>query len=245
MAELISMEERSLPVPSAIALLTTKLSLARANGNKLEELRCLGYLGAAYAEAGDALEATQAITEALPILAELGDSLLLRQVLGYVSEDLINQGKIQAAIPYLEQYFALIEPAGDMDLKAVRAAQLGRLYFELKQPLAAIPYLKKAALWSYTLSHFDESTRLYNKVALAHAELGELTEAGSCLYRALASAQQSSNVLYQAQIYHNLAAVCAGLASEEDQGNYQAACKLAQAGAPEVPHPLLALCDLE
>jgi tetratricopeptide (TPR) repeat protein len=239
------MEELSLPVPSRIQILTTKLSLARANGHKFEELRCLGYLGAAYAEAGDALEATQAITEALPILAELGDSLLLRQILVYLGEDLASQGKVAEAIPYLEQYFALVEPAGDMDLKAVRAAQLGRLYFELKKPLAAIPYLEKAAFWSYTLSHLDESSRLYNKAALAHAELGALTEAVSCLYRALALAQQSSNVLYQAQIYTNLAAVCAGLASEEDQGNYQVACKLAQAGTPEVSHPPLALCDLE
>lgn len=171
--------------------------------------------------AGDALEATRAITLALPILAELGYSLLLRQILGYVNYDLINQGKITEAIPYLEQYFALIERASDVSLLAAKAAQLGRLYFELKQPSAAIPYLEKAAFWSDTLSYLDESSRLYNKAALAHAELDELTEAGSCLYRALASAQQNGNTLYQSQIYNNLAAICAGLDREEAKSNYQ------------------------
>ncbi|MEV0530957.1 BTAD domain-containing putative transcriptional regulator [Kitasatospora sp. NPDC050463] len=189
--------------PEAIAALTPALDVARRQGNRLEEGRCLRHLGSIHGYLGHEEEAVQHLRRATTIFEQLGATGEQARAHYVMACALFLSGRIQEAVTFSERGLELSRETGEelwlaeclLEL-AWFQANLGQLEKSLQYSEEGIALFQRLdAPWQLAqgwdivghtlraLGRYEESVATYQRATRAFEELGDHRNAIGTLMR--------------------------------------------------------------
>ncbi|MFK8908301.1 tetratricopeptide repeat protein, partial [Streptomyces sp. YS-3] len=189
--------------PEAIAALTPALEVARRQGNRLEEGRCLRHLGSIHGYLGHPEEAQQHLRRATTIFEQLdatGDQARTHYVMACA---LFLSGRIQEAVTFSERGLELSRETGEELWLAECLLELAWFHSNLGQLEKGLQYSEEGialfqrldAPWQLAqgwdivgyilraLGRYEESVATYQRATRAFEELGDHRNAIGTLMR--------------------------------------------------------------
>uniref|UniRef100_A0AB33JVU5 BTAD domain-containing putative transcriptional regulator n=1 Tax=Kitasatospora sp. CMC57 TaxID=3231513 RepID=A0AB33JVU5_9ACTN len=189
--------------PEAITALTPALDVARRQGNRLEEGRCLRHLGSIHGYLGHEEEAVQHLRRATTIFEQLGATGEQARAHYVMACALFLSGRIQQAVTFSERGLELSRETGEelwlaeclLEL-AWFQANLGQLEKSLQYSEEGIALFQRLdAPWQLAqgwdivghtlraLGRYEESVATYQRATRAFEELGDHRNAIGTLMR--------------------------------------------------------------